>query len=33
MNSGYEQPEGPTIFVISRPNIGSNIIKIYIDRF
>ena len=29
MNSGYEQPAGPTIFVISRPNMSSNIIKLY----
>ena len=30
MNSGYEQLVGPTVFVISGPNLSSNIIKIYI---
>ena len=33
MNSGYEQPAGPTVFVISVPNMSSNIIKIYMDGF
>ena len=33
MNSGYEQPTGPTVFVISRPNLISNIIKLYMDGF
>ena len=33
MNSGYEQPVGPTVFVISRSNMSSNIIKLYIDGF
>ena len=32
MNSGYEQPVGPTIFVISGPNMSSNIIKLYMDE-
>ena len=26
-------PAGPTIFVISRPNMSSNIIKLYMDGF
>ena len=30
MNSGYEQPTGPIVFVISGPNMSSNIINIYI---
>ena len=30
MNSGYEKPAVPTILVISRPNMSSNIIQIYI---
>ena len=30
MSSGYEQPAGPTIFVIYGPNVSSNIINIYI---
>ena len=33
MNSGYEQPAGPTIFVIYRPNMSSNIINLYMDGF
>ena len=33
MNSGYEQPSGPTVFVISGPNMSFNIIKIYMDGF
>ena len=33
MNSGYEQPIGPTIFVISGPNMSSNIIKLHISGF
>ena len=33
MNSGYEQPAGPTFFVISGPNMSSNIIKLYMDEF
>ena len=33
MNSGYEQPAGPTFFVISEPNMSLNNIKIYMDRF
>ena len=33
MNSGYEQPIGPTIFVISGPNMSSNIINMYMDGF
>ena len=33
MNSGYKQLAGPTIFVISGPNMSSNIIKIYMDEF
>ena len=33
MNSGYEQPAGPTIFMISRSNMSSNIIKLYMDGF
>ena len=33
MNSGYEQPAGPTVFVISGPNMSSNIIKLYIYGF
>ena len=33
MNSGYEQPVGPTIFVIVGPNMSSNIIKLYMDGF
>ena len=32
MNSDYEQLAGPTIFVIYRSNMSSNIIKIYMDR-
>ena len=30
MNSGYEQPAGPNFFMISGPNMSSNIIQIYI---
>ena len=30
MNSGYEQPVGPTVFMIFGPNMSSNIINIYI---
>ena len=33
MNSGYEQPTGPTVFVICGPNLSSNIIKLYMDEF
>ena len=33
MNSGYKQQAGPTVFMISGPNMSSNIIKIYMDRF
>ena len=33
MNSGYEQPAWPTVFVISEPNMSSNIIKLYMDGF
>ena len=33
MNSGYEQLVGPIVFVISIPNMSSNIIKIYMDGF
>ena len=33
MNNGYEQPAGPTVFMISGPNMISNIIKLYMDRF
>ena len=33
MNSGYEQPTWHTIFVISGPNMSSNIIKLYMDGF
>ena len=33
MNNGYKQPVEPTIFVISRPNLSSNIIKLYINGF
>ena len=32
MNSGYEQPVGPTIFMISGHNMSSNIIKLYMDE-
>ena len=32
MNSGYEQPACPTIFVISGPNMSSNIIKINMNE-
>ena len=32
MNSGYEQPAGPIVFV-SGPNMSSNIIKLYMDGF
>ena len=31
MNSGYEQPIEPTIFLIFGPNMSSNIIEIYMD--
>ena len=32
MNSGYEQPTGQTVFMVSGPNMSSNIIKlIWID--
>ena len=33
MNSGYEQLVGPTIFMISGPNMSLNIINIYMDGF
>ena len=33
MNNGYGQLAGPTIFVISEPNMSSNIIKPYMDGF
>ena len=33
MNSGYEQPVGPTVFMISVLNMSSNIIKLYMDGF
>ena len=33
MNGGYEQPAGPTVFMIFGPNMSSNIIKLYMDRF
>ena len=33
MNSGYEQPAGPTVFMIFGPNLSSNIIKLYMDGF
>ena len=33
MNSDYEQPAGPTIFVIYGPNMSSKIIKLYMDGF
>ena len=33
MNTGYEQPIGPSVFVIYGPNMSSNIIKIYMDIF
>ena len=33
MNSFYEQPVGPTVFVISGPNMNSNIIKLYMDGY
>ena len=33
MNSGYEQPTWPTIFVTSRPNMSPNIIKLYMNEF
>ena len=33
MNSGYEQPVGPTIFMIYGPNLSSNIIKLYMNGF
>ena len=33
MNSGYKQLAGPTVFVISGPNLSSNIIKIYMNGF
>ena len=33
MNSGYEKPAGPTIFVISGPNLSSNIINKYMIKF
>ena len=31
MNSGYEQPTGPTVFLIFEPNMSSNIIKLYMN--
>ena len=33
INSGYEQPAGPTVFVISGLNMSSNIIKLYMNGF
>ena len=33
MNSGYEQLVGPPVFIISGPNMNSNIIKLYMDGF
>ena len=33
MNNGYKQLAGPTVFMISGPNMSSNIIKLYMDRF
>ena len=33
MNSGYEQLVGPPGFIISGPNMSSNIIKLYMDGF
>ena len=33
INSGYEQPIEPTIFMIYGPNMSSNIIKLYMNRF
>ena len=33
MNNGYEQPAGPTVFVISGPTLSSIIIKLYMDGF
>ena len=33
MNSGYEQPVGPIVFVIYGPNLSSNIIKLYMNGF
>ena len=32
MNSGYEQPVRPTVFVIYGPNMSSNIIKLYMEQ-
>ena len=31
MNSGYEQPAGPIVFVIYGPNMSSNISYIWMD--
>ena len=31
MNNGYEQPVGPTVFMISGPNMSPNIIKLNMD--
>ena len=31
MNNGYEQPIGPTVYVLFGPNMSSNIIKLYIN--
>ena len=31
MNSGYEQPVGPTVFVLSGPNLSYIILKLYMD--
>ena len=33
MNSGYEQPVGPTCFMISGPNMSFNITKLYMNEF
>ena len=33
MNSGYERPAGPTIFMISGPTLSSNFINIYMNIF
>ena len=33
MNIDYEQLVGPTIFLIYGPNMSSNIIMLYMDRF
>ena len=33
MNSDYEKLAEPTVFVISGPNMSSNIINLYMDGF